>query len=101
MRYTKIQSQRLLSSGEDFNISVLTYLGMAATLFNGAERFEQIFNIFKTEGPRWNLMKTVQAVSEKTFKLTILYMYRAQGQGQITTKILIVAKQFYCSNHKL
>ena len=75
---------------------------MAATLFNGAERFEQIFNIFKTEGPRWNLVKTVQAVSEKTFKeLSILYMYRAQGQGQITTKILIVAKQFYSSNHKL
>ena len=34
----------------------------------------------------WNLMKICQAVSEKkTFKYyKILYMYIAQGQGQIT-----------------
>ena len=45
----------------------------------------------------WNLVKTVQAVSEKkTFKdFTILYMYKAQGQGQIAPEILTVAKQFY------
>ena len=42
----------------------------------------------------WNLVKTVQAVSEKkTIKdFMILYM----EQGQITSK---VAKQFYYFNH--
>ena len=59
-------------------------MDMAAILFNGAEPFEQIVNILSTEGPMWNLVKTVQAVSEKkTFKdFTILYMYKAQGQSQ-------------------
>ena len=70
---------------------------MAAILFNGAEPFEQIVNILSTESPMWNLVKTVQAVSEKkTFKdFTIFYMYRAQRQGQIAPKTLTVAKQFY------
>ena len=32
----------------------------------------------------WNLVKIAQAVSEKTFKnYTMLYIYIAQGQGQI------------------
>ena len=64
-------------------------MGMAAILFSGAEPFEQIFNNLSTEGPMWNLVKTVQAASEKKiFKyFTILYMYRAQGQGQISPKI--------------
>ena len=46
---------------------------------------------------------TVQAVSEKMiFKdFTIVYIYRAQGQGQITPKFLTVAKQFYYFNHTL
>ena len=44
----------------------------------------------------WNLMKSVKAVSENTFKdFTILYMYIAQGQGQIAPNILTVDKQFY------
>ena len=68
-------------------------MGVASILFNGREPFEQIVNIFSTEGPMWNLVKIVQAVSEKTFKdFTILYMYTAQGQGQITPKIFRVAK---------
>ena len=34
-----------------------------------------------------NLVKIAQVVSEKTFKnYTILYMYIAQGQGQITLR---------------
>ena len=43
--------------------------------------FEQIVNISLTEGPKWNLVKTHQAISEnKTFKdYMILNMYRAQG----------------------
>ena len=51
----------------------------------------------------WNLVKTVQVVSEKeTYKyFTILYMYIAQGQGQIAPKILTLAKQFYYFNHTL
>ena len=50
----------------------------------------------------WNLMKIAHLVSEKkTFdNYTILYMYIAQGQGQITL-ILIVTKKFYYFNHKL
>ena len=64
-------------------------MGMAAILFNGAEPLEQIVNILSTEDPMWNLVKTVQAVSEKkTFKdFTISYLYTAWGQGQITPKI--------------
>ena len=34
-----------------------------AILFNGTESFEQIVNILLTEGPLWNLGKTVEAVS--------------------------------------
>ena len=76
---------------------------MAAIFFNGTEAFQQIVNILLTEGPMWNLVKTVQAVSEeKTFKdFTILYMFRVQGQGQIIPKILEAAKQFYYFNHTL
>ena len=63
-------------------------MDMAAILFNGTEPFEQIGNTLWTEGPMWNLVKVAQAVSEKkTFKnYTILYMYIAQGQGQITPR---------------
>ena len=51
-------------------------MGMAAILFNGTEPFEHIGNIFSTEGPMWNLMKTAQAVSEKkTFKITQFYTW--------------------------
>ena len=52
---------------------------MPAILFNGADPFEQIINILSTDGPMWNLVKTVHEVSEKkTFKdFTILYMYIA------------------------
>ena len=76
---------------------------MAAILFKGAEPFDKIINILWTEGPKWNLMKEiVQEVSEKSFKdFTILYMYIAQGQGQITPKILTVSGQFYFFNHTL
>ena len=73
MLYTKIQPQSFLGS----------YLGMAAILFNCAE---QIGNIRLREDPIWNLVKIAQTVSDKkTFKkYTILYMYIAQGQWQIT-----------------
>ena len=61
-------------------------MDMAAILFNGTEPFEHIRNTCSTEGPMWNLMKIAQAVSgKKPLKnYTILYMYIAQGQGQIT-----------------
>ena len=60
-------------------------MGIADILFNDVEPFEQIVHTLSTEGPMWNLVKTVQAVSEKTFKnYTILYMYIVQGQEQIT-----------------
>ena len=60
---------------------------MAAILFNGAEPFKQIDKFLLIEGPVRNLAKIGQAVSEKEmFKdYTILYMYKAQEQGQITS----------------
>ena len=56
---------------------------MTVILLNGAEPFEQIVNILSTEvlvWTMWNLVQTVQGISEKkTFKdLTMLYMYIAQ-----------------------
>ena len=71
-------------------------MGMAAILLNGgAESFEHIANILFTERPMWNLVKIDQTVSEKkTFSIDfmILYMWIAQGQGQISPKILMVIK---------
>ena len=69
-------------------------MGMMELLFD-AEQFGQIDNISSTESPMWNLVKIGQAVSEKMFKdYNILYMYTAQGQGQISTgdKIFVVTK---------
>ena len=64
-------------------------MGMAA-MFNGAEPFEKkkTVNIRSIEGPMWNLVEIVRAISEqKTFKdFTILCMYIAKGQGQITPR---------------
>ena len=40
-------------------------MGMAAILFNDAERFEQSVSIPSTKGPMWNLVKIGQVVSEK------------------------------------
>ena len=61
-------------------------MGMAAIFFNGAKPFEQNGNTLSTKSPMWNLVNIAQAVSEKkTFKnYSILYMYIAQGQEQIT-----------------
>ena len=57
------------------------------------------------EGPKRNLVKIGQAVSErKPFKdYKVLYMYIAQGQGQITLedKILIVTKRVCNFDHTL
>ena len=78
-------------------------MGMAAISFNCTEPLEHIINILSTESPMWNLVKTVQAVSEQqAFKdFTILYMYIAQGQGQIAPKILTVAERFYYFKYTL
>ena len=61
-------------------------MGIAAVLLNYAETFEQIVNTLMTEGPMWYVVKIAQTVSaKKTLKhYTILYMYIAQWQGQIT-----------------
>ena len=69
------------------------YMGMAAILFSGAEPFEQIV-ISLTEGPIWNLVKIGQTVSEKIFlDFSTLYMYKAKGQGQITSQ----GQNFHCN----
>ena len=58
-------------------------MGMAAILFNGAEPFATL----STERLMWNLVNIALVVSEKSFKnYTILYMYIAQGQWQITSR---------------
>ena len=58
-----------------------------AILFNGTEPFKQVDNTLSTEGPLWNLVTIAQAFSEKIFKNdTMLYMYMAQGQRQITLR---------------
>ena len=79
-------------------------MGMVDILFNDAELFEQIDTPL-TESPVWNLVKIGQAVSEKkTFKdYDILYMYIAQGQGQITSgdKIFVVTKSVCYFDHTL
>ena len=81
---TKIQPQSFLSSGEDFK-EVLLHMGTATILFNDAEPFEQSLNIHSTEDPMCNLVKIGQVVLEKTFTdFKVLYLYIAQGQGQIT-----------------
>ena len=54
-------------------------------LFNGMEPFDQIVNILSTEGPKLKIVQ--ENLERKTSKdFTILYMYIAQGQGQITPK---------------
>ena len=59
-------------------------MGMPAILINGAEPFEQMFNILSTEDHMLNLVTIGQTVSENTFiDYMILYMYLAQRQGQI------------------
>ena len=63
-------------------------MNMAAILFDGTEPVGQICNTLLTEDLMWNLVEIAQAVSEKkTFKnYTILYIYIAQGQEQITPR---------------
>ena len=51
MLYTKIQPQRFLGSGEEDFQELLSYMDMAAILFNCAKPFEQIGNTLSTEGP--------------------------------------------------
>ena len=67
----------------------LPYMGMTAIiLFTDAEHFEQSVNIPSTEGPHVKSRETGQMVLEKkTFKkFMVLYLYMAQGQGQITPR---------------
>ena len=52
----------------------LPYMGMAASLFSGAEPFEQTFSILLIEGTMWNPVKIAQAVLEnKTFQNSQFY----------------------------
>ena len=61
-------------------------MGMTAILFNGAEPSNKFSTLFRQKVPCKILWKLLKAVSEKkTFQnYTFLYMYKAQGQGQIT-----------------
>ena len=67
----------------------LPYMGKAAILFNDAEPFEQIVNIPSTEGPMFVYSGENWPVGlEKTTlkDVNVLYLYIAQGQGQITPR---------------
>ena len=83
-------------------------MGKTAILLNGAEPFEQIVNIHLTEGPIWNLMKPVQAVSQKKiFKdFTIFYMCIARTRANIPknledSKTVLLLKSYIVSfSHK-
>ena len=94
MLYTKIQFQSFLGSREEYCSVFLPYTGMTAILFSGTEPLEQTVNTLSTEGPMCNLVNIAHAVSEKKFKnYTILYMYIAQGQGQVTHR----GQNYYCN----
>ena len=88
MLYTEIQPQNFLGSEEEYFKFVLPYVNMAAILFSGAEPFEQTVKTSSTEGPMGNLVKIGPAVyAMKIYNdYIILYMYVAQGQGQITPR---------------
>ena len=49
-------------------LGVFYHICVTAILFKDAEWFEQIDNMPSTEGPKYNLVKNGQAVSEKMFK---------------------------------
>ena len=106
MMYTKIQSQNFLSSEVFFVFVFFSKMGLAANLFKGAQPFEQTANPLLTEScPMRNLVIIRQEISKKkTFKdYTILYLYIAQGQVQITlgANFLIITKKLFYFNHTL
>ena len=79
-------------------------MGMAAILFNGAKPFDQIVNTISTKGPMWIWLKLLMSLQRRNSKkYTILFLYIAQGQGQIIPgeQILIVTKKIFCFNHTL
>ena len=55
-------------------------MGVAVTVFNGTEQFEQIPS---TESFIWNLVKIRQAVSEKTFKdyIILYHIYSLEARA--------------------
>ena len=64
-------------------------------MFTGTKPFEQIVNNFRARTHVKSDGNRSSGFREKTFKdYTILYMYIAQGQGQVTTcnKFSIVTK---------
>ena len=70
--YTKILPQNSLDSRKEI---FKYFYHKWATLFNGAESFEQIVNTLST-GPMWNQEKIAQAVSEmKTFKNYTIFIH--------------------------
>ena len=84
MLYAKIQPQSLLGSEEGFEV-FLPYMGMAAILFNIAKPFEQIVSTTLTGVPCEIRRKMAQFKKRRHLNIyTILYMYKAQEQGQIS-----------------
>ena len=87
MLYTKIKPQSFLDSGEDFKeffYDIRTWRPSCSVAWNYLYKLTISFR----QKAMWNPMKIAQAVSEKKiFKFyTIVYMYIAQWQGQITLK---------------
>ena len=80
MLYTKIQHKRFIGSGEEVFKEILPYMDMVASCSIARNHLNKLAIPFRQK-------VHAQAVSEKTLKnYTILYMYIAQWQGQITLK---------------
>ena len=74
-------------------------MGMAAILFNSANHLNKLIvpHVKSSEnGKRFERRRHLK-------NYTILYMYKVQGQGQISpgAKALIITNKFYCFNHTL
>ena len=70
-------------------------MGMVAIFFNGAVTLNKLSISHSKEGPKWNLVKISQAVSDKAVKdYMILYMYIAHVQEQITWEGRLIITEY-------
>ena len=92
MLNTKMQTQSFLRPGQEVFYNICAWQPSCSIVRNHLNQWSSSFR----QKAHVKSGKIVQEVSEKkTFKdFMILYMYIAKGQGQITHKILTVAKRF-------
>ena len=68
INYLTFKFRGCLIFGIKFHLKEILKQPGGAISFSGAEPFEQIVKTISTRGPMWNLVKIVQAVSEKKCK---------------------------------